>query len=263
MESLKILQLTDFHLFGKKNHEIIGIYPYKILEKIMATVAKEIKHQKPDLVLLTGDLSQDNSLESYLTIREMCQIFSCPIAATMGNHDNPAAFQEIFGDAYKKYFSFEKWRILMLNSHWPGHVAGMLDDKELHFLQQTLARDEDKYALIVLHHHVINVGCFWLDHLALKNAASFLDIINQHKNIKIVLCGHVHQENIMHYNNIDFITTPSTSWQFAKLSLNFKLDSLMPGYRWLELFPDGTYKTQVTRLDFNPQFVPDLGSQGY
>jgi len=35
-----------------------------------------------------------------------------------------------------------------------------------------------------------------------------------------------------------------------------------PGYRWLELYPDGTFKTGVERLQMIPGEI-DLGTRGY
>lgn len=261
--SVKILQLTDFHLFGNKHQKLVGINPYSSLEKVLELVQQEFLYEKPDLVMLTGDLSQDNSEKSYEHVKKFFSEFSIPITATMGNHDNPAAFYKVLGNSFEKYFTLNKWRIILLNSHWPGHVAGLLDKEEIKFLEQSLDKDPDRWTMIVLHHHVQPIASLWLDNLAVKNSSVFFEIVNKYPKIKIVLCGHVHQDNSIRYDQIDFISTPSTSWQFATYSPNFKLDSLMPGYRWIELFNDGSYTTRVERIPFEQEFVPDLESQGY
>jgi 3',5'-cyclic-AMP phosphodiesterase len=262
-QSIKILQLTDFHLFGDKEKKIVGMNPNTSLEKVFAIVKKDIAKQKPDLVVISGDLSQDNSVESYEIAKEKCSIFECPIAVIMGNHDNPSGLQKVFSTHCEKIFDFSTWRILFLNSHWPGHVAGILDQQEITFLNQELEKNKEKPTMIVLHHHVVPVASLWLDSLALKNVDAFFETINKFQNVKIVLCGHVHQESAIKYNEADFITSPSTSLQFAGNSANFRLDSVMPGYRWIELFDDGTYKTNVVRIADDRQFIPDLDSKGY
>ncbi|VDZ71754.1 cyclic 3',5'-adenosine monophosphate phosphodiesterase [Atlantibacter hermannii] len=43
---------------------------------------------------------------------------------------------------------------------------------------------------------------------------------------------------------------------------NFTIDTIAPGWRWLELHPDGTLTTEVERLE-GTQFNPDTASEGY
>lgn len=262
-DSIKILQLTDFHLFGDKHQKLVGINPYATLKKVMELVEQELLYEKPDLVMLTGDLSQDNSEKSYIHLKEFIENIKAPITATMGNHDNPAAFHKILGDKFENFFIMNKWRIVLLNSHWPGHVPGLLDKEQIKFFENSVTNKNDLWTMIVLHHHVQPIASLWLDNLALKNSSTFFEIAKKCQHLKVVLCGHVHQEGSIRYDQIDFISTPATSWQFATYSPNFKLDSLMPGYRWIELFDDGTYTTRVERVPFDPEFVPNLDSQGY
>ncbi|MFQ8718688.1 MAG: 3',5'-cyclic-AMP phosphodiesterase, partial [Enterobacter hormaechei] len=43
---------------------------------------------------------------------------------------------------------------------------------------------------------------------------------------------------------------------------NFTLDTIAPGWRWLELHADGSLTTEVCRLT-GAQFRPDTASEGY
>ncbi|MBT8148658.1 MAG: phosphodiesterase, partial [Gammaproteobacteria bacterium] len=76
---------------------------------------------------------------------------------------------------------------------------------------------------------------------------------------------HVHQE----FNGTDarvpgaqLIASPSTCIQFAPHSDDFKLDTLMPGYRWLDLHADGRITTGVSRVR-DAELSMDLASSGY
>ncbi|HBU0448960.1 TPA: 3',5'-cyclic-AMP phosphodiesterase, partial [Klebsiella pneumoniae] len=40
------------------------------------------------------------------------------------------------------------------------------------------------------------------------------------------------------------------------------LDTVSPGWRWLELHPDGALTTEVCRLS-GAEFHPDIASEGY
>jgi 3',5'-cyclic-AMP phosphodiesterase len=262
----RILQLTDLHLFSEEQTKLIGFNPYQSLGKIMALVSKSIAKTPPSLVALTGDVSQDYSLKSYETAAKIFGNFPCSIAATMGNHDHYSTFTKIFGDPSQdsnKMFDLDNWRIIFLNSHWPDHVSGKLAQEELDFLHKALSASLKQHVMIFLHHPVLSVDSVWLDKVNVSDPAQFLEIIDQYQNVKAVICGHVHQETAAERRGVSYLSTPSTSWQFSVGSEDFKLDTLMPGYRWIDLYDDGSFKTEVVRIDRNDAFIPDLNSKGY
>ena len=262
----KILQLTDFHLFGDQQTKLVGINPLETLQHVLAKVSTDILKNYPDLVILTGDISQDYSLESYKIVTKNFQFFQCPVVATMGNHDYSPAFTKVFGNPTQivtKMSTSTNWRILILNSNWPKHVDGQLTDDDLIFLQKSLETSSNQPTIIFIHHHVLPIDSNWIDKINLHNAAKFLEIIDQYRNVKAVICGHVHQDTVIYRQDVIFLSTPSTSWQFAVKSPNFRLDNLMPGYRWINLYEDGTIQTEVVRIEHNDMFVPDATSRGY
>ena len=262
----RILQLTDLHLFGDPEAKLIGFNPYKSLQQVLTLVMDSIAKKQPSLLALTGDISQDYSQGSYEIATKFFHGFSCPIAATMGNHDYPPMFTNFFGDPEQninKIFTLNNWRIIFLNSYWPDHVGGQLAKNELDCLQETLNNSPEKHIMIFLHHPVLPVDCNWLDKIMTVNASQFLEIIDKYRNIKAVICGHVHQETSTNRLGVSYLSTPSTSWQFAVNTHDFKLDTLMPGYRWIDLYEDGTFKSEVVRIAFDNTLVPDLNSKGY
>jgi len=58
------------------------------------------------------------------------------------------------------------------------------------------------------------------------------------------------------------LASPSTSVQFLPDSDEFSVDTRPPGYRWLNLHPDGTIETGVERVE-DEDFGLDLNSNGY
>lgn len=266
-QPIRILQITDLHLFGDRKTTLININPYQSLQQVITLIQKNITKKQPSLLVLTGDISQDYSQISYETAKSFFHDFPCPIAITMGNHEYPPLFITTFGDPAQiinKAFIINNWYILLLNSHWPGHVSGQLADTELDYLRQTLdSLDDHQHVIIFLHHHILPVGSYWIDNIRASNAAQFLEIIDQYHNIKAVICGHVHQETSFIRRGVNYLSTPSTVLQFAVNSQSFKLDSLMPGYRWIDLYEDGSFETGVVRVDYDKAMIPDLDSRGY
>lgn len=260
----RILQLTDLHLFCNQEAELVGINPFQTLQQVIAKISIDVAQNPPVLIVLTGDVSQDFSSESYELAAKILEDFKCPLAITMGNHDHLPQFTNVFNiPTQTAPINIANWRILILNSHWPEHVGGRLTDDELSFLQENLDKHPDQQIIIFLHHHVLPIGSDWLDSIKLHNSARFLEIIDQYKNVKAVICGHIHQDTTIIRQNVIFLSTPSTSWQFLIESSKFKLDTLMPGYRWLNLHEDGSIQTEVVRIAHNDAFVPDINSKGY
>lgn len=265
-QTIKILHLTDLHLFGDQQARLVGIDPLQTLERTLTKILDDLPQKRPELIVLTGDISQDYSLASYQLLTQMLRPLSCTIAVTMGNHEHQANFTQVLGEPTSIVNGISpssNWRILLLNSHWPEHVAGILTEHELVFLEKNLELNSKQSVIIFLHHHVLPVGSFWLDQTKLQNSAQFLAIITKYPNVKAVVCGHVHQATMNQYQDITFLSTPATSCQFVPKSHGFKLDNLMPGYRFIELDADGTLATEVIRIAHDATFVPTTNSKGY
>ncbi len=265
-KAIKILHLTDLHLFGNPNTRMVGVNPLEALQKVVTKILTESQQNYPDLTILTGDISQDYSLESYQMAMKILQQIPGQLVATMGNHDHKSSFTKIFGSPSQmvtKIANLTKWKIIVLDSHWTEHVEGVLTTEQIDFLQEKLSEDTLQPTIIFLHHHVLPVASAWLDQINIKDSAQFLEVVSKYKNIKAVVCGHVHQDTTVTHQGVTYLSTPATSWQFAIKSPRFKVDSLMPGYRWLELYEDETIQTTVVRIDHDNALVPDVNSKGY
>lgn len=266
-KSLQLLQITDTHLFSD-DEKLMGLPTSDSLAAVIENVKLNMANGviDPDLLLLTGDISQDFTVASYQKILKFFSDFTCPIHAILGNHDNSYVFDTTFSNSkinLTKKIIANNWLILMLNSHVPFKVSGHLSDDELSFLDEELAANKDKHVAIFVHHHLIPINAIWLNKISLENARQFFDVIDKYSNIVGVFCGHIHQDSHHKRNNVDYISTPSTCLQFAKNTKGFKLDLIMPGYRWFNFCDDGTYSTGVVRIAYDEKLLPDEKAKGY
>lgn len=266
----KIIQITDNHLLSDSQKKFLGVNTYEHLNNIIDDINNKIKAGAldiPDLILFTGDISQDYSKESYQLFLKLCEKIPYKITAIPGNHDDLNLFNNILPtsklDIKTKKFDFANWQIILLNSHWPFHVAGFLALNELDFLETTLKNNQAKNTIIFLHHHTMPTNEAWLDRHILQNRNDFFALIDKYHHVKAIVCGHIHQENSFWRNEVNLISTPATAFQFAKFQQTFKLDTLMPGYRIFNLLEDGSFETKILRLNHDPKFIPDLASEGY
>ena len=98
--------------------------------------------------------------------------------------------------------------------------------------------------------------------MKLRNSEDFFRVLDRHRHVRGVLCGHVHQEFETERRGVRIMATPSTCVQFLPGSREFKFDTRLPGYRRLELHPDGRIYSSIRRLK-SYGFTPDLSTRGY
>ena len=260
-----VVQLTDTHQFAKTTDSLLKLNTSKSLDAVLDLMTQITNKNPCNLIALTGDISQDGSIESYQRIVQHMKAFSSEVAWVPGNHDRHANMASIFNFSHvssKKHFIIKNWQIILLDSHVEGKDAGFLDDEQCDFLYTTLS-SYPQHALVMLHHHVLPVGSSWLDNINVNNSQDFLDIIDGFTHVKAVVCGHVHQASLQKRKNILFFTSPSACFQFKPHVQNFSLDEEMPGFSLIHLYNDGHVEIEVKRVPYHSSFLPDLKNAGY
>lgn len=253
---MRILHITDSHLSKDSNATLHGLSAHKCLLSVLSHSkhARDVgqDHWPPVLILATGDLSHDASIESYhhlLTIFR--QLSDLPVYCLAGNHDESMFMAEhlVSGNvSMQRHIIIGGWQILMLDSSVRDQVGGRLDSGQLDFLNGSLTENPDKHTLICLHHQPINMESAWLDEVGLDNKQEFHSIISDHPQVRGILWGHVHQQRTDIINDIMYMSTPSTCFQFKPRVNEHQYDELAPGYRWLECLDDGSIETWVERI---------------
>lgn len=264
---LSIAQLTDIHLFGDIEGSLVGIQTEASFQEVL----REIKRVVPqiDLLLLTGDLTQDGSVTSYSRLRRSLDRFGIHAYCLAGNHDDLPRMQAYLPSKYAhldRSLDVGKWRILMLSSVVVGAVHGCLAASELAWLEETLKSQPDRPTLIAFHHPAVPLGSKWIDGICLENQDEFWEICDRYPQVEVVLNGHAHQDFDQIYetphNSVRCLVTPSTCIQFEPHNQKFQIDNQPPGFRHLRLYPDGSIQTEVYRLKVG-SFHPDLAAIGY
>lgn len=260
MSSIRIIQFTDTHLFGNPEGRLMGADTNRSFLAVWERIRNA--KNKPETILVTGDLTQDDSLESYQWLTEQLNQETIPYYWLCGNHDHTSLMQQACPDAMQKRVQLGNWQIILLNTQVPGKIPGYLEASELELLERYLSDNPELHTLVALHHPPYDVNSQWLDKIHLQNADELFQVLSGHNNVRAVLNGHIHQESDRLINGIRCLATPSTCVQFKPESDDFQLDETAPGYRELELQPDGSINTQVIRLD-NYRLELDLTSNGY
>lgn len=260
--ALRVLQITDTHLYADPGRVLLGVNTLHSLRQVLTLVS-----QRPaayDLVLATGDLVHDASAAGYARLTAELAALGAPVYCLPGNHDERTAMaRHLSGQTVRSVRLVDAggWRILLLDSTVPGEDGGRLAATELQFLAEALA-GEARPTLVCLHHQPVPVGSAWIDTMALENAGAFFDIIDAHPQVRGILWGHVHQDFDTRRGPVRLMAAPSTCVQFAPESEQFRVDDRPPGCRLLTLLPDGEIHTEVRRLANSPIGL-DMASAGY
>ncbi|WP_218081645.1 3',5'-cyclic-AMP phosphodiesterase [Anthocerotibacter panamensis] len=245
----RVVQLTDLHLFATTEQKLLGLNTAQSFHAVLEEM--RLHHWPADVLLATGDLAQDGSRGAYQTLAQALFSLQTPTYWIPGNHDDPQAMREILAGSpifVQRQVLLPPWQIILLDSTLPDQVGGYLASEQLSLLEFCLTQHPDFYTLVCLHHHPLSLGCDWMENIGLKNGPEFLRVVQAYPQVRGVLWGHVHQQFEQQQGNALLMSTPSTCIQFKPKTQEFSLDTQLPGYRWLELYSNGTLQTGVQRI---------------
>ncbi|GAB4467014.1 MAG: 3',5'-cyclic-AMP phosphodiesterase [Elainellaceae cyanobacterium] len=249
---LHIVQLTDTHLFADEQGEMRGWQTARSLRAVLSFVAQ--RQPRPDLLLLTGDLSQDETEDSYRVLLRLIAPLGIPALWLPGNHDQAIAAMErvlsVFPASPQKCVQQGGWNLVLLDSSQRNEVSGRLSDDSLCWLDDQLHQFADLPALVALHHPPLAIGSAWMDTIGLQNREALFATLDRHSQVKLVVFGHIHQAFDQMRQGVRYLGAPSTCVQFSPSVDEFSIDTTrQPGFREITLYPNGSYQTQVGRLD--------------
>lgn len=260
--SLLIAQVTDIHLFANTSKELLGLPTAKSFQTVRDKL--QSLFPQPDILLLTGDLSQDGKPETYEYLQNLLKPLGIPTYWLPGNHDQSLVMEKILNQtpiSSQKSFQAGGWQFLLLNSAVPGYVHGQLSAESLDWLDLQLKLTQERPTLIGLHHPPFLVNSDWLDGSTLQNSEQLFEVLDCHPQVRLVIFGHIHQEFKRSRCGVCYLGCPSTSIQFLPESKTFSLDETELGFRLINLYPDGTFKTNVERVAYPHQL--DTAAIGY
>ncbi|WP_386687496.1 3',5'-cyclic-AMP phosphodiesterase [Lonepinella sp. MS14437] len=265
-EKIRFIQITDPHLFKQKTSELLGINTYASFQQVLNEIQLSVAEYQ--FVLATGDLVQDASEEGYLNFCQAINRLEKPVYWIPGNHDFQPVMEKVFSQQQhyiqtdKHLLVGNKWQILLLDSQVYGVPHGELSQYQLDWLDDKLQEYQERYSLIVLHHHLLSTNSAWLDQHNLRNAHQLLQILLKYENVRGIIHGHIHQQVDAQWNGYQVMCTPATSVQFKPDNNVFTLDTLQPAWREITLLSDGSIETRVQRIQ-QAEFLPNMHELGY
>jgi 3',5'-cyclic AMP phosphodiesterase CpdA len=181
------------------------------LPRVSEGVLELIGRNRPDLVVLSGDLTQRAKPEQFRQARDFVdriERMRVPTITVPGNHDVPlySVWERFFNPygRYKKYFSSEMEPVYRddellavgINTAFGWTVKdGRITLKRLLEVEKILRETPDEiFKIVVAHHHMIPPPNFGTQRV-LANAYEAIDIFSS-AGVDLILSGHLHQAYI-------------------------------------------------------------------
>ena len=234
---VKVLQLSDTHLQADRSTLLHGLSTQESLEKLLEKTKPKIENV--DAIILSGDVSQDRSSESYVNIVKTLEAFKKPVYWFAGNHDDPL----IMHDTLQQFNNFHPldsltlglWQFLVLDTVLEGSNAGYLvENNETLILENT-------FCALFMHHHPTSVGVESIDKYKLQNPETLEKFLSQQKKLPaVIITGHVHGAYQTSFATIPVISSPATCFQFPKVAPNLEIDP-MSGCTFWVFHDNGTF----------------------
>lgn len=195
----RILHITDTHLVAPLKLVSGVLDTVQLFRKQLAQIAQTLPRIGPiDALLVTGDLSDDGTAESYTLFRQMVEPLGLPLLVIPGNHDarEPmrAAFADLglFGSAGPLNWLREigDLRIIGIDTLVEGSGGGIVDEATMAFLDSALAVDGP--VLLALHHPPFDSGIAFMDSIGLANKSALAEVLARSPADIRLVCGHLH-----------------------------------------------------------------------
>jgi len=218
-----IAQITDPHIKAR------GKLAYKKVdtESNLRRVVSHVKdlNPKPDLVLITGDLTDFGRPQEYELFRSLIAPLGIPFYVIPGNHDTREGMRQAFtdhhylpteGDYLQYAIEAYPLRLVGLDTTIPGKPGGNLCAERLSWLDGILKQEPTKPTVLFMHHPPIETG---IEHIQnCQNADALGDLLENHKQVFQILCGHVHRPIHTVWREVTVTIAPSSS-QYVALDL--------------------------------------------
>jgi 3',5'-cyclic AMP phosphodiesterase CpdA len=194
---MKIAHVSDLHLTG----------PH-FVAKWGNNLAEILSDIKPEILVLTGDFTDDGYIHEYDLAREY--IDGIPIKNKIvipGNHDARNRGYKTFEEMFRTRFPFyenDQLVILGLDSTEPDIDDGHIGRENYDIIRKKMSVS-GKLKIVALHHHLVPIPGTGRERNILVDAGEVLNLCRE-LNVNFVLSGHKHLPWIWKLGDIYLIT---------------------------------------------------------
>lgn len=230
---MRIVQLTDIHV-SLPHEETRGIDT----RENFITILHEINQVKPDLLVITGDVSfKAPHQEIYDWVAEHLHRLDYEVLIIGGNHDDITMIPQRYLPAHltadhERYFSRmqeDETNLIFLDTH-----EARMSETQLSWLSNQLSLGTRQ--IIFMHHPPVYAGVGYMDlNHAFKSMDEFQSVLSESQQPVPIFCGHYHVEKTIHFDRASVHITPSTFFQIVHDQDEFGVDHKRIGFRIIDV----------------------------
>jgi len=251
---VRIAQISDLHVRRASAKDA------RQFDEWLTQCIASVSAAGPDVVLVTGDLTESGHEEEYRRLRELMGALTAPHYLMPGNHDDPQALRNVFSD---RPYLFENEthvsyavdvdgvRIIALDSMKPGRAGGYLDVNRLAWLQLQLGLEAPRPVLLAMHHPPFAAGVWPMDWLGFTNVRDLEAMVRANPRVRRIVSGHVHCARASTWAGTFACTSPSIRPQRLLIGVGWQAPSLhfeRAGFL-MHAVDGGNMRTTVHRID--------------
>lgn len=211
---MRIVHLSDTHLDRMDSPNQDGVNAQQSLRQMLSDLEAV---QDIDVIVVSGDIAGDRSREAYQAARELVGEFArsqkAPMIFSVGNEDHRVAFREVLASGHLDATGRDRaddvvassederaavsyaagYRFVTLDSLVPGKGYGWISDTQLKWLREVLSQASPKGTILAFHHPPIALNVDVQHALRLQNSSDLAKAVRD-TDVKLMLCGHFHQQ---------------------------------------------------------------------
>ena len=197
----RLLQLSDLHVVPEGELSSGVLDTQDLLKRAIDFLTERKEALGPlDAVLITGDISDDGSMESYKFARQQLERLNLPLLPIPGNHDVLETMRTAFNDLdivprqgpINWTVDLGQSRIVGLDTLIEGQGKGRLSQASLKHLDDALATSSAERIVVALHHPPLTIGIQFMDEIGLENRNELETILSDFDGEVLFVAGHVH-----------------------------------------------------------------------
>lgn len=217
-----IAQLSDLHIRPPAQKAYGRVDTAGLLRQAVSKI--NMMTPRPDVVLITGDLTDCGLVEEYVHLRELLSDLRMPVFMVPGNHDRRDSLRAVFASwapeldsAGPIQYVIEQFdvRLIALDSVVDACPYGELGGQCLAWLEERLTEEPERPAVLFMHHPPFRTGFASMDRIGCRDGDRLGALVRRHPQVERVLCGHVHRAIQMPWHGSLACVAPSTAHQLA------------------------------------------------
>jgi Icc protein len=200
--SITIAHVSDFHAGSSY-----------FIPNLLKQAVDEINRLSPDVVVVTGDLTDAGFRQEYKTAKTFLDMLNCENRVVIpGNHDSRNVgyihFEELFG-LRNNVLKIPGATIVGLDTSEPDLDSGRIGRERYRWLEEHFSVT-DELKILALHHHLLPVPGTGRERNVCYDAGDTLEVLTQ-IGVDIVLSGHKHVPYVWRLEDLIVATAGTTS----------------------------------------------------